>query len=271
MKKSCFFRGLFATTLIIATLISILILAVNGSRSQQTFNDGISVDSFLRFIEVESAMENDGNLKSLNTVEISRKNDNDGNAYYFVKTNSQFMWGSELYMLIIDDDKITKIVDTGLGGNSEYFSYDVASISQGVFVSAFCSSHSGNGDLRLMPINEPNTVEYLIPNAVDNYYEESELTAIEHEITKANGKSSASSVYLGGKLHASYVDVNHDGHTDIVLTGIQQIYETVQNHGQTLKKEYFVKNVYLYDPIMDDFVYNATRSERVLVSNYLTP
>ena len=256
---------MFMAMLISATMILILISIINTSRTQRINNADISVDSLLKFIEDRDALTNNGSFKFLNTVDISKRNDNEGNIFYFVNTISQFMWSSELYMLVVENGKITSIVDTGLGGNNNYFSYDVVSISQGVFVSAFCATHSGNGDLLLMPIYEPNTVKYLIPDVVDNYYEESELTAIDYEISEAKGKGTASSVYLGGKLHASYIDVNQDGHTDIVLKGIQQVYETGQDQGQILKQEYFVTYVYLYDPVIDSFIFNIAMSKKVLV------
>ena len=259
------FTGMFTATLISAAMILILISVINTSRMQQINNADITVDSLLKFIEDEDALVNNDSFKSLNTVEISKRNDNEGNTFYFANTISQFMWSSELYMLVVEDGKITSIIDTGLGGNNTYFSYDVVSISQGVFISAFCATHSGNGDLLLMPIYEPNNVKYLIPDAVDSYYEESELTAIDYEISEVKGKGTASSVYLGGKLHASYIDVNQDGHTDIVLKGIQQIYETGQDQEQLLKQEHFVTYVYLYDPMIDSFIFDLAMSKKVIV------
>jgi len=179
------------------------------------------------------------------------------------------MWGSGLYMIVVDHGKIVNVIGTGLCGNREYFSYDVVNMSQGVFVAAFCATHMGNGNLDLVPISEPGKIKYTIPRAVDHHYEDMALTAVEFGLaSEADGTITASAIYLGGRLNADYIDVNQDGNTDIVLTGVQQVYETGTNHEQILRQVYYIKLVYLYDPIEDDFILNDAMSERVLVDSF---
>ena len=209
-------------------------------------------------------------FKSLTAIEISKKWDSDGNAMYFAKTTPEFMWGCNLYMILTDDNEITGIVNTGLGGNNDLFSYDVACMTQGDFIAVYPSSHVGNGMLVLVPISKPSAPKYGIPDAVDGDYEDMQLTAVQYGLASENDENvTASAIYLGGKLHAEYVDLNQDGNTDIVLIGIQQIYQTGINfREQILRKEYYVKNVYLYDPMKDDFIFSDEMSEMILVSSY---
>ena len=92
-------------------------------------------------------------------------------------------------------------------------------------------------------------------------------TAIDYGLASENDENiTASAVYPGGKLHASYVDIDKDGNTDIVLTGIQHIYQAGINNGQILKKEYYIRNVYIFDSIKDDFVFKDELSEKILIN-----
>lgn len=268
MKKN-YLLGLFLAMAIVTISAVVLSIVVSASKSQRISYNDISVNSFLSFISTDTTLKNDSNLQSLSSIDITQKYDNDGNNIYFAEATPQLMWGSELYIVSVDDNKITKITDAGLGGNSEYFSYDVVTMTQGVFISAFCASHSGNGELELALLPNPNIKKYTIPGAVDNYYEDSRLTAAEYSLASTeNGDITASAVYLGGKLHADYTDINHDGDTDVVLTGIQQIYETGIHQEQIPRKEYYVKDVYLYDSIKDDFLFDEKASELVLIHSY---
>jgi len=227
--------------------------------------DNITVDSLMQFINIDTVLMDDDKLKSLTTVDISKKYDNDGKTFYLVTTIQQQMWSCDLYMINIYDNKITNLEHTGLGGNYSYFSYDIVNISQGNFISAFCSSHSGNGNLEFMEISKPNIIKYSIPNAVDANYEENGLAAIENNLLSDN-QNKFSSVYLGGKLNVEYKDVDNDGNTDIILTGIQQIYMVGDNDEQILIKEYYIIYIYIYDLIKDDFIFCDSMSKKILIN-----
>jgi len=175
-------------------------------------------------------------------------------------------------MVIVDNDEIIEVVDTGLGGNRNYFSYDIISMTQGDFIAAYCSAHTGNGYLELVSISEYNGVKYRIPDAVDGNYEEMRLTAIEYGLVPEYDSEwfnkedvKASAVYLGGKLQADYVDYDQDGNTDIVLTGIQRIYEERNKNERVLRQEFHIRSVFLYDSNIDDFVFGEEFSEKTPV------
>jgi len=302
MKRKVFFTGLFSIIVITTTIIHIIITDRNVSFSKQNGENATSivayasrqkefpllggngsVDSLLRFIEQNPALKKDNNLQYLSTVRISKKWDSIGNAYYFVEATPDFVWGTGLYLIITDDYEIVKVVDTGLGGYSEFFSYEIVSMSQGDFLAVYCSAHTGNGELVLAPITEMNRTKYIFTDAIDDHYECMRSTAIEYGLAPEHsqevisgeifeededGHVEASTVYLGGKLHADYFDVDQDGNTDVVLTGIQRVYETGNNNEQILKQEYYVKNVFLYNPEIDGFILNNELSMKTMLMTY---
>jgi hypothetical protein len=295
MKSKPFLLGLSLVAIVIIVLIIIFNIDSDISKSKQIEGNALSsvasastqeqfllsedkglVSSFLRFIKNDPVWKKDFNLQYLSSVKISKKWDSIGNVYYFAEVTPDLMWGSELYMIITDNDEIIEVIDTGLGGNSEYFSFDIVNLSQGIFVAVYCASHAGNGELTLAPINEISKAKYSFSDAVDNHYESMRLTAIEYGLApeyslieleegeEIDGKKAkASAVYLGGKLCVDYGDVNLDGSTDVVLTGIQRIYEEGNNNEQILKQEYYIKKVYIYDHIIDEFVFNDKLSLKI--------
>jgi len=270
VKKGLLLRS--ALEVIICSILVISIIATSSKPKEQPFVrewSYVSVDSFLSFIDANPILKDEYNLYSLSTIDISENWDSNGNIIYLAKVTWEFMWGCSLYLIIIDNYEITEIINTGIGGNSVYFSYDVVGMSQGDFISAYCSSHMGNGNLVLFPISEPTESKYGIP-AVDHDYEDMRLTALEYGLISGDEEQlTASEIYLGGKLHADYIDINQDGNTDIIMTGIQQIYETGKDfQDQILRREYYVKNVYLYNLAEDDFILSDILSERILINSY---
>ena len=266
--------------IILSSLIFILIISLfscsNGNETNNTANTNPN-DALERDCEVKITKEytdaqdipNDLSVEKLlshtrtnqngvgNYSVVSIKKDYYKNsAIYFVELQEDFFWSSILYQINFDKGEIVGLIDTGAGGLSEYFQYNLIEISPGSYLAVYCSSHMGNGDLELIPLNEIGEAKYAFP-AIDGYYEETELTAIEYGLSSGYGNDIlASAVYLCGKLHAEYTDTNNDGNTDIALSGIQQIYETSINGELLLKREYFVRNIYLYAPLEDCFIYN---------------
>jgi hypothetical protein len=254
--------------------ISVYSLIINDNNLPKTLPeiqqaDNFSYDpavSFLDFIKSDPVLRNDHNLMSLNTVDIQKSYYTDnGKEIYLVSVIPQFMWGAELYILYVENNKIADIIKTPLGGNKRFFSYELINISNGTFIAAYCATHAGNGNLELVSIFQPDIIKYSIPFAVDGHYEEMAIAAIEYGlISEYDENIRASAVYLGGKLHADYLDVNQDGYTDIVLSGIRRIYQTGEDDKRILKKEYYVRSVYLYDAEKDKFVLNEQISEEIL-------
>ena len=190
----------------------------------------------------------------------------DDKPIYFALLQQAFFWESKLYLINSADGIISEIIDTGAGGLDLLFEYDIVDISQGKFIAAYCSSHSGNGNLELISLDELGKPQYSIP-AICNYYAETEQIANEYELSSSNGDIiKASAVYIGGKLSAEYEDIDNDGNTDIVLKGVLQVYETLGNN-KVLQKEYYIKNIYLFEHSSNSFVLNEILSERILLTN----
>ena len=125
-------------------------------------------------------------------------------------------------------------------------------MTQGNFIAAICTSHVGNGDLRLIPIDEDTKTSYEIPASramYGNEWLEQFNYLFEH--------GSDCTDFYGGHMTPNYKDVNGDGHTDIVLTGVQ----FVRNRERTgIVAEYDCEYVYLYSEAEDEFLLDVSRS-----------
>lgn len=166
--------------------------------------------------------------------------------YRFLLEQEDGSWECSLYSIICDTEGQVNRIEACGGGNKEWFSYQVVDLSGMNYAAVTCASHMGCGTLDLYPLDEENGSTYSIDNVIDNNYE---LMALKDE----NGYDYAeSSVYYDGKLDAEYQDVNADGYTDIVLTGIVLDYEAypdmeyANTYGE-LKRSQNCKRIYLYD------------------------
>jgi hypothetical protein len=251
--------------IVVGLLIMMCKISKNSSISQGNASDDVSVESYIKFLESDPSYKFKDELKYLTAIDITKSYDDTGKNFYLAKVSSQFMWESQLFMLTVDNGKIVKVTDTGLGGNDAFFSYEVVTISEGTFIVAYCSSHMGNGRLEFVSILQPGIVKYTIHYAVDNEYEDNEKTATEYGLLIPNSNITASSVYVGGKLDVGYMDIDQDGNTDVVLKGIQQIYEKGLDGIQILRKEYFLENIYLFSSIGNDFVFDEELSRKIPV------
>jgi hypothetical protein len=52
----------------------------------------------------------------------------------------------------------------------------------------------------------------------------------------------------------------------VIFTGIRQIF--IDEDDSKLWREYYVKQVYLYDPDIDDFVLSDELSQQILINEY---
>jgi|GEM_PF-4751966 len=218
---------------------------------EEAFDGSVSVSGLLRFLRER------GDVGVYSKIDIQEKY-LQGETFYFAALQQDFFWSAELYLIRAQEGKIAEVIATGAGGLESVFEYDLIDISQGKFIAAYCASHAGNGDLELIPLNSPGAAQYSIP-AVDCHYEDTEETANEYGVPGEMGSgSTASSVYRGGKLEAAYADVDGDGHTDIVLSGVQQIF--AEEDGEwVLRQEHFVENVFLFDAAADEFALDSRK------------
>ena len=252
-------KGLYIFGVLIIVLTTTVFASCRISSASEITESTISmVEKVTRYMKTNPDYEY--LLKNVTTIDIHNTflNNVNGDEIFLVEIIGNYFWSSQLFLITASDDgDIINVEKTQLGGLSSIFEYDIINISQGTFIVAYCSTHMGNGSLDLVPIDQPEMVQYSIFGAVDCHNENNKMTAIEYELSSGyDDEITASAVYLDGKLHADFSDVNNDGNTDIVLTGIQRIYKEFSTDTKELEQEYYIKKVYLFDPMKDDFIFN---------------
>ncbi len=169
-------------------------------------------------------------------------------SYYFLSYIRTGDWSTSLYLVHEEEDRITGI-DYILEGATEYFQYDLISISEGEFVSVYTADYMGNGNLALLNLerlsgrNVSSIPDYEF-YAIDSHYEQMQF----------NNSPVISSVFEGGILLPKYEDVNQDGHTDVILQGIMEQYEyDAETDMQNLKRRLDVYQIYQYSEELGAF------------------
>lgn len=183
----------------------------------------------------------------------------DNKVKYLAITNIDFM--DFVYLFIFDSNDGKNIdnmqaVQCTYPINKYFFDYDIINMTQGDFIAIYNAGNGGMGNLEILNINNPDKVLYSIP-AIDAYYEENNLLTKKYELDKKYEYNIlTSSIYNGGMLKATYLDINIDGNTDIIFKGTQEIYITDNNGKRKREKVYYCEFVYLYDKENDIFNYS---------------
>jgi len=160
-------------------------------------------------------------------------------------------WSVHMFLLNEENGEET-LEETAAEGSRYFFEVDFINISQGKFIEAYCATHMGNGNLLLIPIDEPSKEKYAIP-AIGGLGGHDWLAQFNY----LSEYGSNATRFKNGHLEADYRDINGDGHTDIVMTGIQE----VNNRDRTeVVAEYDCKFVYIYDVYEDEFILDVSRS-----------
>jgi hypothetical protein len=171
-----------------------------------------------------------------------------------------------LLWIDIKDGKIVEWEKTGAMsvGHLEYYFIEM---SQGMFIAAYCADTHANGNLLLIPLDNLGESKYTFSNVYD--YNLGFWGVVGEEFGLYNDYGSpilAADILIDKKLDAKYMDIDGDGNTDVVFTGIREIY--LNEDDPQLWREYYVKQVYLYDPDIDDFVLSDELSQQVLINEY---
>ena len=167
----------------------------------------------------------------------------------------------------INDGQIVNAKFTGAGSDG-YFEYYFSTMSQGSFIIAYCTDSNGRGGLYFIPLDNLGMVKYSFDKVYDNNMTFWGIIGAEFGLKDKDGYDvPAADRYVGDKLDFTCEDVNSDGNTDVIFTGIRQIYVGTEMEPQ-LWREYYVKQVYLYDPAQDDFVLSDELSESILINEY---
>jgi hypothetical protein len=207
-----------------------------------------------------------GKVGNVGYITVQRKDFKD-KVLWFAQVQVGGAWYNDLYQLIIKDGEIADLIDTGASGLSEAFTYELVDMSQGEFIAATCASHIGNGDLDLISLDDLGNVKYSFDHVIDRHMGFWEETGKEFGlIMEDNYYQTVADRFVGDKLEYSCYDTDGDGNTDVVFTGIREIY--LNEDAPYLWREYYVKQVYLYDPDIDDFVLSDELSEQILINEY---
>jgi hypothetical protein len=192
----------------------------------------------------------------------------EGKFLFFVKVlyaNVDFIG---LFLLNITDEfEIINLEYTGLTGALITFSYEVLETSQGTFIAAYYALNRGNGSLDLVPLDDLGSAKYSFDHVVDRHMGFYQIVGEEFGLLDGDTYRSAADRFANDKLDYFYQDVNDDGNTEFVFYGIRQIY-LGDYEEPILWREYYVKQVYLYDPDIDDFVLSDELSEQILINEY---
>ena len=180
-------------------------------------------------------------LKS-NEIHIEEKTFKNQTLYFFLYTPNDY-WETTLYQ-IRETDGVIQALDYISSGATDYFNFDIISISEGDFVTVYSASHMGNGSLELMELES-------IPERKVGEAPDYELYAIDNHFEGVEGKTGkpTSKVFHNGMLTPEYKDVNNDGNTDVVLNGVVEEYEyNKETSKEELQKSEKVCEVYLFNP-----------------------
>lgn len=179
---------------------------------------------------------------------VIEKREQNGIEMYFLLYTPANGWCTTLYQIQQEDGEILSL-DYVVEGAADYFNFDVISITEGDFVTAYSATSEGNGSLVLVALdNIPNRQVGEKPDyemyAIDGYYEDMVLGS--------NPKSSK--IFVNNVLLPEYRDVNGDGNTDIVLTGKLENYMYDEDKGvHNLTSTEDVCQVYVFNPVTKNF------------------
>lgn len=205
--------------------------------------DAMTKDKIKKFVKEHEEEYGDliYNLKD-NEIHIEEKTFKDQKLYFFLYTAND-NWETTLYQ-IREKDGVIEALDYISDGATDYFNFDIISISEGDFITVYSATHMGNGSLELLELDnipdrkvgeEPDYELY----AVDNHFE---------EMVDKDG-TVTSKIFENGILTPVYEDVNQDGNTDIQLKGTLQEYQyNKETDEEELQNTKSICEVYLFNP-----------------------
>ena len=193
--------------------------------------------------------------------------DYSGGSYLAVIQSSDSSWADELWVVKMENSELVLVAEVA-HNPSVVRNAACVSISQGEFIEVYCSSHSGNGSMLLIPRDDLKTPKYefgVVDLSHEGYVSEETVDTYNLPVLEGMEKGYGYSfVYEGGYLKAEYKDLNGDGNTDIVFHGIKGL--VADNRSETEDNPspivlFHIKKVYIYDSIKDEFVLSPDLNE----------
>lgn len=226
------------------------------TNSKTTEQKTLTTDEVKKFIKEHDEEYGDifSNLKE-NEIHIEEKEWKNQTLYFLLYTGND-SFATTLYQIREKDGEIEGL-DYVSSGTTDYFSFDIISISEGNFITVYAATHMGNGNLEMIQLeNIPGRKAGALPDyelyAIDNHLEGME---------KETG-TLVSKIFKDGILSPAYKDVNQDGNTDIVLSGVIQEYQSTKETEEELTNEKPVYEVYVFNPEDKTFMLQSEQDLR---------
>ena len=168
----------------------------------------------------------------------------------------------------VDNTKRFNLINVdGASGNAALFEAKEISISQGDFILVYAAGSAGLGDMEFYSLESPYELIYSVAGVIDQYHESypipPESIAISDLYLDDDGMARYSKIYDHNRLNPEFIDINDDGHTDIILKGIKKtVVEMASNPFSyaTTIEEYYCQYIYLYDIESNEFQYSEADS-----------
>ena len=211
------------------------------------------INKFFNYVGEDYA----GDVKNIEVRRIELK---ENITSYIFKMDSKTLMDGVLYFVKYDKLKDEIICAKHFsGGNTYYLKYKIIDITQGKFISVFTASHQGNGGLGIYSIDDLNKLQYSIGRVLISPFQWLDLYGNKY------GFSNRGDLYSNYENYTptdNYYDFNGDGETDVILTGVMNVYNG--KTGEVLRR-IFIKNVYLYDVDLDTFEFSEKDSYEVVL------
>ena len=215
--------------------------------------EDIGVMQLIEYIQSDDRYKNQPLFQSIISVEMNSYSCNEtvSDKIYLATITTENLWESGVVLIRTEENQIVGIEMLPFGGNKCLLKYDFVIINQIPYLAVFSATHNGNGDLDfylLSELGENSVKSFALPSIIDTYREESQALAIEYGFSHEYDNSARGSlIYPQGSLNVEYVDVDADGLTEIVASGLQQLIITNDEGEDFIGKTFYEKRVYRYD------------------------
>jgi len=212
--------------------------------------------------ELQAAKNDVGN------IELSVIDSGNYKGSYVVVLPAYSSWANALWITTNEGNELV-LEQQVTATDGMILSVKCVSLSQGDFIEVYDCSHKGNGGMKLISWDNLTKAKYEFYGKVDKYHEgyvgENVIDQFNLPTIYESGPGYGYSfIYNGGYLPVEYKDVNNDGYTDVVFSGIKELVkdsEGVNYDNDTIMAYIYEKEVYLYNTVTKQFDLSNKLSE----------
>lgn len=215
----------------------------NVQEESKADENGISVRMVKKYIKEKKA-DLEETLTSAKEKELSvETREYNGEPMFFLICTPEDTSFSVLYRIRLEEETVAGL-DFIASGMHEYLKFDIVTLSEGNYIAVYSASNVGNGNLLFVDINKL----YGRQNGADPDFQMLAVDA-HYEKLPCNGSNyTLSKVFSNGILIPEYKDIDGDGNTDVILSGIVETYQSEKDSEDfTLESRQDVTQMYLYD------------------------